>query len=268
VRAVLITVHGLCGAAMDFWMLEDGWPPYGFAVYGMQLRGMGNDPDKRARGDVRSGGTWQRDLLTFHDLVQRENPGVPIYWYAESLGTLIALHTVVDLMRDRPVSGQPAGLILSSPAAGLRLKPEGARATMLYAMIATFPWMKVNLEKLAGVDDKKIRVTHDTTHGARMAVTSHYVSHFSLRLLGEIDKMMRTAPAAAEQLRTPVLVLASPNDVIASEQQVADFYRQIGSADKTIHWYRQSYHLLLHDTQRQEVLGDATRWLERKAGIR
>jgi esterase/lipase len=130
-------------------------------------------------------------------------------------------------------------------------------------MICAMPWMKVNLEKLAGVKDKDIRVTHDTTFEAQMAVTAHYVSHFSLRLLGEVDKMMRHLPEAASRTNVPVLVLATPNDVIASEQQVSDFFKQIASSDKTIHWYRKSYHLLLHDTERQEVLRDATQWLER-----
>lgn len=260
-RAVVITVHGLSGAAMDFWMLEDGWPQRGIAVYGLQLRGMGNDPVKRAWGNIKKAEVWQQDLLTFHTLIREKHPGVPVFWYAESLGTLIALHTVTDLMPDK--SQHPAGLVFSSPAAGLRLRPKGAKASVLYATIAMLPWMKVNLEKLGGVDDKDIRVTHDTTHGAQMAVTSHYVSHFSLRLLGEIDKMMRTVPEAAPRLQVPVLVLASPNDVIASEEQVADFFRLIGSPDKTIHWYRKSFHLLLHDTEREEVLRDATEWVER-----
>jgi alpha-beta hydrolase superfamily lysophospholipase len=266
VRAVVITVHGLSGAAMDFWMLEDAWPPEGIAVYGMQLRGMGNDPDKRARGDIKSATAWQKDLLTFHHLVRERHPGVPIFWYAESLGTLIAVHTAADFMGEKSAGQQPSGLVLSSPAAGLRLRPKGARATPLYAMIATVPWMMVNLEKLAGVDDKNIRVTHDTTHGAQMAVTSHYVSHFSLRLLGETDRMMRTLPGAASRLRVPVLVLATPNDVIASEEQVTDFFHQIASEDKSIRWYRKSYHLLLHDTERQQVLGDATRWVKQHMG--
>lgn len=264
-RAVVITVHGLSGAAMDFWMLEDDWPSRGIAVHGLQLRGQGNDPDKRAQGTIRSAEVWQRDLLTFHSLVREQHPGVPVFWYAESLGTLIALHTIVDMMSDRGAGMQPAGVIFSSPAAGLRLRPNGAKAKMLYTAIAALPWLKVNLEKLAGVDDKNIRVTHDTTHGARMAVTSHYVSHFSLRLLGEVDKMMREAPAAAARLNVPVLVLASPRDVIASEEQIAQFFKFIGSEDKAIHWYRQSYHLLLHDTQRMEVLRDATHWVEQHA---
>ena len=260
-RAVVITVHGLSGAATDFWMLNDGWPARNVAVYGLQLRGQGNDPDKSARGKISSSSVWQEDLRTFHQLVRERHPGTPILWYSESLGTLIALHTITDRMDH--AQEWPAGLIMSSPAAGLRLRPQGARATALYAAIATLPFLKVNLEKLGGVKDKDIRVTHDTTHGARMAVTSHYVSHFSLRLLGEVDDMMRTAPAAARDLRVPVLILASPNDVIASEEQIESLFDKVGSKDKTIHWYRQSYHLLLHDQQREDVLRDATDWLER-----
>lgn len=262
-KAVVITVHGLSGAAMDFWMLEDEWPRRGMAVCGMQLRGQGNDPVKRARGNISSAEVWQRDLVTFHHLVRERYPGVPVFWYSESLGTLIALHAITSHMPDS--RHWPEGIIMSSPAAGLRLRPKGLRATMLYTAIATLPFIRVNLEKLGGVNDKDIRVTHDTTHGAQMAITSHYVSHFSLRLLGEIDVMMRTVPEAAPRLKVPVLMLASPNDVIASDEQIRMLFEILGSHDKTIHWYLESYHLLLHDKQRQQVLKDATEWVEGRA---
>ncbi len=258
--SIVITVHGLSGSATDFWMLEEEWPKRGIAVCGLQLRGQGNDPVQKARGDIASGDVWQKDLLTFHQLIREKNPGVPVFWFSESLGTLIALHTVTHEMTDP--RQWPAGIIMSSPAAGLRLRPSGVKATLLYTAIATLPFIKVNLEKLGGVDDKDIRVTHDTTHGAQMAITSHYVSHFTLRLLGEIDDMMRTALDSASRLKLPVLVLASPMDVIASETQVEGFFSRIASRDKTIRWYRDSYHLLLHDKQREEVFKDATSWIE------
>jgi acylglycerol lipase len=262
-KAVVITVHGLSGAAMDFWMLEDEWPRRGMAVCGMQLRGQGNDPMKRDRGNIASAKVWQKDLVTFHQLVRERYPGVPILWYSESLGTLIALHALTSEMPDS--RDWPAGIVMSSPAAGLRLRPKGLRASMLNTAILTLPFLRVNLEKLGGVNDKDIRVTHDTTHGAQMAITSHYVSHFSLRLLGEVDSMMRAVPDAAPRLKVPVLMLASPNDVIASEEQIRVFFEILGSHDKTIHWYLESYHLLLHDKQREQVLKDATEWVESKA---
>ena len=262
-KAVVITVHGLSGAASDFWMLEEGWPKLGFGVYGLELRGQGNDPDKRHRGDISSAIVWQEDLLAFHKLVKAKHPNAPIFWYSESLGTLVALHTISDLMTD--ANQHPTGIIMSAPAAGLRLRPTGLKSVALYTAIAALPWKKVNLETLGGVDDKNIRVTHDTTYAAQMAVTSHYVSHFTLRLLGEIDKMMRSAPQSAQRLNVPVLVLASPNDVIASEEQIQEFYKAIASRDKNINWYRKSYHLLLHDVERAEVLNDATQWVERQS---
>jgi acylglycerol lipase len=67
-------------------------------------------------------------------------------------------------------------------------------------------------------------------------------------------------------LDLPVLVLATPNDVISSREQVQAYFDAVPPGKKTLHWYAKSYHLLLHDVQRDEVLRDATRWLESQIG--
>ena len=258
IKAVVVTIHGLSGAALDFWPIGDALPPKGIAVYGIELRGQGNDPDVKRRGDIRSAKVWQKDLSTFNELVRRKHPGLPVIWYAESLGTLIAINTLVDL----PPQDRPVGIVCSSPAAGLRLQPKASQYWLLRIATTVLPGKKVNLEKLAGVDDRDIRVTHDTTHEAQMARTPHYVPEFSLRLLGQIDRMMRDLPEAARRTTLPVLVMASPNDVIASPEQIQSFYDELSSKDKKLNWYRRSYHLLLHDTERQQVLADGTHWIE------
>ncbi|MEI6534380.1 MAG: alpha/beta fold hydrolase [Verrucomicrobiaceae bacterium] len=266
-RAVVITVHGLSGAASDFWPLGEAWPPHGIAVYGMELRGQGNDPELKSRGDIVSAEQWQKDLLTFHQLVTQQHPGVPVFWYAESLGALVALHAVEDLMGDRGINRRPAGIVFSSPAAGLKMKPGFGKRFMIHAAMVLMPGKKVNLEKLAGVKDKDIRVTQGTTHEAQMAKTPHYVSEFTLRLLHEVQNMMDSSPQVLREMKVPALVLASPNDVIASPAQIQRFYDDMASGDKTIIWYEQSYHLLLHDVQRGKVLHDATEWMmKRSAG--
>lgn len=256
-RAVVITVHGLSGAASDFWPLGEAWPAHGIAVYGMELRGQGNDPDVNARGDIASAKQWQDDLRTFHQLVKKRHPGLPVFWYAESMGALVALHVAADSTE----SQRPAGIIMASPAAGLKMKPGVLKRLAIHVAIALLPGRKVNLEKLAGVRDEDIHVTQGTTHEAQMAKTPHYVSEFTLRLLHEIQKMMDTSPQALRKIKLPALVLASPNDVIASPEQIARFYDNLGSGDKTIIWYNESYHLLLHDVQREKVLHDATTWM-------
>lgn len=269
VQAAVITIHGLSGAASDFWMLDADWPKLGIAVYGLQLRGQGNDPEVRKRGHVASSRLWKRDLMAFHHLVKERHPGKPVYWYAESLGTLIALHTVTDLMvGDEWEKLQPDGIIMSAPAVGVRMQASHMKMGLLRAMVRMFPWCKVSLSQMAGVDDKSIQVTAHSTHGEQMKVTPHYVEKFSLRLLGEVDAMIRASNKAAQKLRNPILVLASPHDVIASEEQVRTFFDQLGSRDKKLHWYRHSYHLLLHDQEREQVMQDATQWLLSQMGHR
>ncbi len=261
-RAVLITVHGLSGAASDFWMLDESLPPKGIAVCGLEVRGMGNDPDLKRRGDISSAEVWEKDLLIFHNLVRKRYPDVPVFWYGESLGSLIALHTLADMMSGPGLEQRPAGLIFASPVAGFRMKPGPLKRLAIHAAMALMPGKKVNLEKLAGVKDKDIHVTAKTTHESQMAVTPHHVPEFTLRLLREIDRMVRKNPAALHDLTQPLLVLATPNDVISSREQVQVYFDAVPAGDKTIRWYENSYHLLLHDVQRDEVLRDATGWLE------
>jgi acylglycerol lipase len=266
-RAVVITVHGLSGAASDFWMLDESLPPKGLAVCGLELRGMGNDPDVKQRGDIASAAVWERDLLTFHHLVRARYPGTPVFWYGESLGSLIALHTLADMMSGRGEEQRPAGLVFSSPVAGFKMKPGPLKHLAIHAAMTLMPSKRVNLEKLAGVKDEDIHVTANTTHEGQMAVTPHHVPEFTLRLLREIAGMVRANPSALQGLSEPLLVLATPNDVISSREQVQAYFEAVPSGDKTIRWYENSYHLLLHDIQRDEVLRDVTAWLEaRSAG--
>lgn len=261
-RAVVITLHGLSGAASDFWMLHETLPQRGIAVCGLELRGMGNDPELKNRGDIRSAGMWERDLFTFHQLVRARYRGVPVYWYGESLGLLIALHTQANLMSDRGLHLRPAGLIFSSPVAGFKMKLGPLKLMTIHTSMTLMPWKKVKVEKLAGLKDADIRVTANTTHQGRMAVTPHYVPEFTLRLLREVEGMVRKNPAALRGLKQPLLVLATPNDVISSRKQVQEFFDTVPPGDKTIRWYDESYHLLLHDAQRDEVMRDVMAWLE------
>lgn len=260
VRGVLITVHGLSGAASDFWLLGERLPAAGYAVYGYELRGQGNDAALSERGDISQARTWLRDLATFHELVRKRHPKAPIVWYGESLGSLIAMHTAAH--RER--GAEPQALILSAPVAGLRVEVGELEKFLLKTSSHVIPRARITLGALAGVDESKMRVTATSTHGAQMSKTPHHVSSFSLRLLREIGNLIEENPRAAHRLNNlPVLVLASPHDIVASPDQVQNLFREIDSKDKKLLWYTRSYHLLLHDVQREEVVGDVQEWLDR-----
>ena len=257
-RGIVIAVHGLSGATSDFWFMGDKLPAQGYAVYSYNIRGQGMDPVKNERGDIQSARQWQRDLETFHLLVRRQHPGVPVFWYGESLGSLICLHTAASRLNDRR---DPDGIVLASPVAGLRVTVSGFKKFLLQTAAALSPRSRYSLGDLAGVDEKKIQVTSETTHGDQMAVTEHHISSFTLRLLTEIGGLLDANPNAAKRLRMPVLFLASPNDILSSPDQVQTLFSQVRSPRKRLLWYTRSYHLLLHDVQRAEVTQDLTNWL-------
>ena len=100
-----------------------------------------------------------------------------------------------------------------------------------------------------------------------MAITSHRVPAFSLRLIREISQLLDNTPQAAAETTIPVLFLASPNDVVASPDQVHELFSHVAAKDKQLHWYSRSYHLLLHDVQREQVIKDVAEWtLQRVKG--
>lgn len=260
-HAVVIAVHGLSGAKSDFWYLGQEMPKHGYTVYAYDLRGQGNDPVVGERGDIAGEKVWQRDLATFHALVKQRHPKTPVFWYGESLGSLIALHTAADLLGNR---SDPQAIILASPVAGLRQTISGFQRFLLEAAAKLTPRAKFTLGELAGVDEKKIQVTSTSTHGGQMAVTPHHVSAFSLRLLTTIGQMLDDNASTVHRLKMPVLFLASPNDVMSSADQIQALFAEVRSRDKKLLWYSRSYHLLLHDVQREEVVKDVARWLDRQ----
>jgi len=264
VRAVIITIHGLSGAASDFWLLGERLPKAGYAVYGYELRGQGHDPDPSKRGDIMEAREWLLDLAQFHQLVKARHPRSRIIWYGESLGSLIALHAA-DRKRAQAV---PDALVLAAPAAGLRIEPGELERFLIKTSSRLMPRVKVTLGDLAGVEEDKLRVTSGSTHGEQMKVTPHHVSAFTLRLLREIGNLIDSNPRAARRLDMPVLMLASPHDIVASPEQVQGLFRDLGSKQKRLLWYTRSYHLLLHDVQREEVVEDLERWITRTLRVK
>ena len=258
-QGVVICIHGLSGAASDFWPIGDTLPKQGYAVYGLQLRGQGNDPELKRRGDIRSRQQWLDDLEDFTGLVKRRHRGVPVYWYGESLGALIVTYAAASV----EPRAAPQGIILSSPVVELRgnLQLGLVKNFLLRAMLNFLPGQKVSLEALGNAE---VQVTSQTTHRHQMQHTAHYVPAFSLRLFAEIEQLIKKAPQAAAKLQIPVLVLYTPHDPLVSQEGVERFYQLIASPRKTKAFFSESYHLILHDQERARAVKTVADWLARR----
>ena len=258
-KGIVIGVHGLSGAASDFWPFGQRAEAAGWKVYAYELRGQGNDPDPASRGDIRSRWQWVDDLASFTLAVRRRHPGVPIFWYGESLGALIILQTATqrpDLVKHLD------GVILSCPVVDLRIRLAPLREALIKTAMRLLPWFKVPIEKLGGMKADEIFITAGATVGGNRLTTPHYVPAFSLRLFRQISQLIEASGQAARKWRLPLLVLYTPNDVLTSREQVEAFFAKVPVADKTKLFHPDCYHLLLHDVDREKVLKETMAWLE------
>jgi acylglycerol lipase len=263
VVAVVVAVHGLSGAASDFWPLGERLPQQGVAVYAMEVRGQGHEPRVEDRGDVRGVRLWRKDLEAFSALVAERHPGLEQVWYGESLGALIVLETVWA----GGGGGHLGGLVLASPVVGFRDPPGLIQRCLLVVASHLVPRMRVRLEDLGDGEGGVIPVTSDTEHIEQMALTAHSVDRFTLRLLRRVGGLVERAGERAAGLDLPVAVLYTPNDFLTGRGQVEAFAGRFPGARVSLYRYDRSYHLILHDVQRWEAVADVGAWVLGRGGV-
>lgn len=259
---VVVAIHGLSGAASDFWPLGEYLSSRSTAVYSYELRGQGNDPQRDRIGDIRRPEQWYADLDTFLCLVRAEHPGVPIFLYGESLGGLISVNGMEAL--GAPNRAAIRGLILASPVVSLKDLEAlpGVSYIALMAVIRLCPHRMISVEKLSE-GKKDMKITGDTDHRENMRRTPHAVNAYSYRLLGTIKDLIDDSLEEASELQKPILVLYPAHDLLTTPEAVEAWYGRLKSEDKQRHLFERSFHLLLHDSQREEVLAIIGDWLDR-----
>jgi alpha-beta hydrolase superfamily lysophospholipase len=263
-KFVMIAVHGLSGAAMDYEPLGSRIAQMGFATYAPELRGQGNDPLPARRGDLDRLETWFTDLGAFIALVRAENPGLPIYYYGESMGAAILTRFLAQAEPDQ----LPAALILASPVIAIQQPTPMWLNIVFRTLLFVWPTYRVDVRKLAKREKVQRHVTRDEAHREWFATAPHKLDAFTLRFFRCLHDLISGCFDAAPRIRVPVLVIYAQHDIFIRTDLVEQFFARLGSADKELTLYPDSYHLLLHDHDREQVLERITDWLQKPFSAR
>jgi alpha-beta hydrolase superfamily lysophospholipase len=254
----MVAIHGLSGAALDYEPLGSELRALGFATYAPELRGQGNDPLPGRRGDLDSLETWFSDLRAFFALVRSKHPGVPVFYYGESMGAAILTRFLAQASAEE----QPAGLILASPVVVLQERLPFWLNVIFRTLLVVWPKYRLDLRPLAKRDKEPRLVTRDEEHRAWYAGAPHKLDVFTLRFFKQLGDLIHGCLAAATRLRLPVLVLYAGNDVFIRPALVETFFDALASPDKERTLYPESFHLLLHDHDCAEVLARVAAWFK------
>lgn len=258
---VIIGLHGFDGASLDYENLGkyllSSQPKT--ALYAYELRGQGNDPLKPRRGDIDHPADWYVDLDTFTRTIRKRHPGAKIVWMGESMGALILSHAWCQAPANRPPCD---ALILSSPVVKIREDVPKWKVDLLHLAADTAPLARISLDTLSGGQD--VQMTHDSTHSTQVQTNAWHVEKNTLRLLSTIGDQISSMNECARTFDVPVLVLHGNKDFFTDESALREFVRHIpASTPKTVRIYPDSYHLLMHDRQKEKVVRDVGKWVDR-----
>ena len=258
---IVIGIHGFCGASIDYANLGNHLlahqPRTG--LYAYEVRGQGSDPIRERRGDIGDPQDWYNDVAAFTQLVRERHPDAKVVWLGESMGGLIAAHS----LRHSPAGERSCdALALLSPVVQFRADIPTWKIQLVQIAAAAFPLARVSLDALTG--GQEVQMTQATKHGSQAETNSYNIKLHTLRLLGTLGTHIKGMDECAAALRVPVLVLHGGKDYFTTDADARSFVARVPSGvSKTYRNYPRAFHLLMFDAENEQIFRDIERWLNR-----
>lgn len=276
-KGVVQIVHGMAEHGGRYARLAAQLNAQGLAVYAQDLPGHGQTaPDTKSLGHFGSGSQWSTALAAINGvraLIEREQPGVPLFLLGHSMGSFLTQHYLVE-------HGEGlAGAILSATSASMGpLRALGERLMRAEALLLGAGHRSALAELLTFKDfNRKFRpnrtgsdwLSRDAAEVDAYVADPYCGFRCSASLWAELLHAGKTLTAPERLVRIPnslpVLLLAGGEDPVCQNglgsHQLATAYRMAGLEFIEIKVYPGARHELFNETCRAEVSQDLIEWL-------
>jgi alpha-beta hydrolase superfamily lysophospholipase len=252
----LVLLHGL--GAHTGWFIDMGNELHarGLTVYAVDHRGFGRSGG--ARGHVRDGAVYPRDITALLQQIHTQQPTNPLFILGHSMGGIFALHLASeDATRAQPLL---AGVILMNPWIDDQTKVSpGAVARLVVSgmMGSSRPF------KAAG---GTATMTTNAEAIAMLDADPHWVRAQSASFLYQITRMRLGVIKRARQTRAPALVIQCEQDLAVVPAATRRMYDALASADKTWKTYAGFGHDVEFEPERAVLDDDIAQWIKAHSG--
>lgn len=247
----LVVTHGIaehsdCYAKFAETMSEAGW-----TIFAWDLRGHGRSEGKR--GYVNRFQDYCDDLDNAIRFVKTKyyDRQKPLVLFGHSMGGLVTIKTLVH--------NSPAGisaLTLSSPALGLSLAVPKLKEKAAHVLAEWLP--KVTLHNEINFDD----LVRDQNLVREYKVDPLRHDKISPRLFLGMVEAFSEAKASAAEIHLPVLMQLSGHERVVSTPESEKFFEALGSKNKQLYIYSESFHEIFNDLDRQDAFRDLIKFLK------
>lgn len=269
-RGEVIIAHGFGEHSGRYGPLTDHLIKNGYSVTAYDHRGHGQS--EGLAGHVDRFSDYEADLSKVIHLTKSRHDPAKIFLIGHSMGGLITLRYLAQSASSSPalrtqksksgslINPDPldriAGAVISAPLLALAVEPPAFK--LLVARIAALiaPRFRMNNEINPAFLSRDPQVGRDYSIDP---LVHHLVS---ARWFAEATRAMDEARDQADNITTPLLVIHSTSDRLASVEATREFYERIGSADKEIIIYADFYHELFNEPEKGEIFKQITSWLD------
>ncbi len=249
-RAVIVIVPGFNSHSGQYQSVAEQLVSHDLAVYAIDLRGRGKSGGERFYVEKIS--DYVDDVAMLVKTAKSREPGLPVFLLGHSAGGVVACTYAIDQQ------SEIAGLISESFA--YRVPAPDFALAVLKGLSHLAPHAhSVKLKNSDFSRDPQVVAAMNAdpliANESQPFQTMAALVHADERLKKDFSK-----------ITVPVLILHGTADKAAKSSGSEEFYKAVGSADKTLKLYDGAYHDLLHDVDKDVVLADVQRWVDVHAG--
>lgn len=248
-KMALLITHGVLEHSECYNLMAPSLAEAGIQVFGWDLPGHGKSYGQR--GYIHDFSEYTDRLGFILGEVKKILPtGLPLFLFGHSMGGLITLKFAMDNSK-----ADYTGLILSSPALGVAAK---------------VPFIKDQAARLLNRIAPRLTIAHELDYedlSRDLEVVKTYYrdplrhKKFSAPLYLGLLSAMEDVNKRGHQLTKPLFIQAAGQDRITNVESTKDFFQTVGSSQKDIKVYPDSFHEIFNDINRKEVIDDLISYL-------
>ena len=258
-RGIVQVTHGVGEHLLRYEPLAEALTGAGFVVVGQDHRGHGATARDGQWGVLGDGG-WDelvRDIGRLSDQVRAELPGLPLVLLGHSIGSFAAQQWMLDH------SDELAGLVLTGTAALDLLEPamDLDQPMDLSPFNAPFEPARTDFDWLSRDEAQVDAYIADPGCGFGLAGDGAKEMFVSARQVADPERLARI------RKDLPVYVAVGEHDPVGGQLVLVNALVQrlegAGLTDVTLVVYPGARHEVFNETNRDEVVADLLRWLDR-----
>jgi len=249
-RGQVFLVHGMGEHVGRYEHVGQDLADRGWEVHGLDLRGWGRSGG--LKGHVDGYDEYAADLAALLDWAPA---GSPRFWYGHSNGSLVVLHSLLNL-RDR----LPVGAVLSGPPLKLAFNPPALKVAVGRLVARVLPRLRLGneLDSSLVCSDPEVVKAYDADPLVFTAISTRWYTSFMEAREG--------VQGGSSQISLPTLWMVGEKDGICDPEGSRDMVGRLGSS-ATLRSFPDLFHEIHNEKNWREVMDTVDAWMAEHASV-